>query len=168
MDLSQYGIQIERAQGSPVFRLTKIEKLSGRENSGNHHVYVRVWDRDGKRFTPNHLRIAANGLYYSLDKPNGVLEKGHGNVPMWESDTYAVSLYDGGQTVSDVAVGLHTRHRDEEPGNTWGHHSFYLEFTLTDANEPEPPEDVVGIVKAVQEWIDEGANLLMELERVLS
>ena len=56
-----------------------------------------------------------------------------------------MSFWVGGLgTKSDTVTGVHTGHADEETGNTWGHHSFYIVWQLMSGDVvPEPPIDPV-------------------------
>lgn len=143
MDLGKYGIHIERTIEQPCYRLTSITKLPGEVNRGAHNIFVRVWNEAGYRYTPPDMRIKAAGgqaVYVPLDKPASPMERGHGDVPMYASTTYTISIVDKNKTASDAVIGLHTRHADEEPGNTWGHHSFLLEFAHHTGSVPQPPQ----------------------------
>ena len=56
------------------------------------------------------------------------------DFPMGAGATYSVWMKgEQGESndPSDRVTGLHTRHKDEAPGNTWGHNSFYVVFQRT-------------------------------------
>lgn len=178
LDLDKYGITIGRtADRAPAYRLTQIRKLTGDENRGSQNIFVRVWDETGRRLTWPDLRIRASAgrpdvfRDYLLDKPATAIERGHGDVPMYPRTPYTVSIVDARGHRSDQVAGLRTDHPDEEQGNTWGHHSFYLEFTLTASSEdPWPPsgDDADGEVDpdraAVRVWLAEADDLIPQLE----
>lgn len=136
MDLDKYGIRIIRTLSQELaWRLVRIEKLTGAQNQGNHHVYINAYMEDGTRFVG--AKAISAGVLYALDKPDTFMEKGHGNVPMF-GNAMRVEMYGG---LSDAVEGLSTQHPDEEPGSTWGHHSFRLDFQWKAGDAIKPPID---------------------------
>lgn len=136
MNLDKYGIRIIRTLSQePAWRLVRIEKLTGAQNQGNHHVYINAYKTDGARAV--NAKAVSHGVLIPLDKPDTIMEKGHGNIPMW-GDAIGVEMYGG---LSDAVEGLSTRHPDEEPGNTWGHHSFRLDFQWKAGDAVKPTID---------------------------
>jgi hypothetical protein len=134
-----YGVTVNLAaaqSGTQYWRIIGIVHLTGAQNMGNHHVYCDVLDKDGKRITGAKIAIKNFGQfvgYVTIDKP---AEEAGANVPMNSGDT--IDLYLPG-LASDEAQGFHTRHADEEIGNTWGHHSFYVVWQrVTAGSEPGP------------------------------
>lgn len=171
MDLSKYGIHIERTIEQPCYRLTSITKMPGDINRGAHNVFVRVWNKQGYRYTPPDVRIKAMGVsteYARLDKPASPMERGHGDVPMYASTTYTISIVDDAKTASDVVIGLHTRHPDEEAGNTWGHHSFVLEFHRhTGVVQPPQPSPRDKLFDKLYGLMQQQVDVVAELEKLL-
>lgn len=143
-DAGGYGIAVTLVTVPPdtvCFRIIGIHHLTGPENMGNHHVYCDVLDEEGKRINGAVIAFDNNGLIGSvtIDKPDN--EPG-ANIPMNFGDTFNVKA---SGLASDEAKGFHTRHEDEEPGNTRGHHSFYVVWQRTLAGQDPDPEPTPGL-----------------------
>jgi hypothetical protein len=82
-----------------------------------------------------------------VEKPPGVPG---GSFPMWKSQDYAVAALglEGHELPSDRVTGLHIRHPDEAPGNTWGHHSFSVLFVRTQVERISGTAAEVAVVLA--------------------
>ena len=173
MDLSKYGIHVQYTADAPNYHLTDITKLDGNSNRGKQNIFVRVWDEKGIREMRPDLRIKVEGgpsvEFARLDKPTDIMERGHGDVPMYASTTYNISITDSRNPSSDKVIGLHTRHPDEEPGNTWGHHSYLLEFKYVPKSETTPPLNDMKerLFERMKQLMDEQADVLGELEKML-
>lgn len=142
-EAAEYGVSIVPARENPnkiIWRCIGIHHLTGPENGGNHHVYLDVLDEKGKRIEGARLMVINNGkvpYQVMIDKPTN--EAG-ANIPMYFNDT--LSVYVAGDIPGDKVEGFHTRHEDEEPGTSRGHHSFYVVWQRQVATEPEPePEE---------------------------
>jgi hypothetical protein len=135
----KYGIAVIKPSptlGKVQWRCIGVHHLTGEENAGNHHVYLDVLDEKGNRINGARLMVVNNGkvpYQVTIDKPAG--EAG-ANVPMYWNDILAI--YIAGDHPGDRVVGFHTRHEDEEPGTTRGHHSFYVVWQRVAVAEPEP------------------------------
>ena len=133
MDLSKYGVQIKKTELSDyAWRVDKVEKLSGEENAGGHHIYIRAYDEHGIRVEG--VSVKSGGYSYMLDKPGTLMEKGHGDIPMFPGAVYEVEMIGGG----DMVTGLHTSFPTDEPGNSWHHHSFRITFVWRKAKGELP------------------------------
>ncbi|MEZ4684155.1 MAG: hypothetical protein R2932_59090 [Caldilineaceae bacterium] len=172
LDLERYGVKIVPVSDRGIaYRLTGIEKLSGEENRGAHNIFVCVFDANGDRLRTDDLRIraviAGNDIVYKpLDKPDTAIERGHGDIPMAPGSRYSVSIIDTRDHPSDVVTGLRSDYPDEEPGSTWGHHSFRLEFTLTgdqSTGPVEPPTEGEIDRAALRAWLAEADDLMPQL-----
>lgn len=146
-DAEAYGVTIALATvplNQAYFRIIGIHHLTGAENVGNHHVYLEVLDENGQRINGAFVGFVNNNLTGSVMIDKGDNEPG-ANIPMNSGDTFNVKA--SGLT-SDEAKGFHTRHKDEEIGNTWGHHSYYVVFQRTPAgSEPDPiPDPTPGLL----------------------
>lgn len=151
---ARYGVQVNELSKTTVpvnakqyWRVVGVHHLTGPENSGNHHVYCDVLDGDGKRVNNSRLSLTegnAAPLFAVVDKPAN--EAGT-NFPLWSKTkaTIAVTYPPNSPFPSERVTGIRTDHADEEIGNTWGHHSFYVVFQLTTIPEPkaapEPEEE---------------------------
>jgi hypothetical protein len=153
-DATGYGVEILYTAapgfGEAYFQIIGVHHLKGEENRGNHHVYGDVLDENGKRINGARIDLyqTESNKFHGImivDKPPN--EPGT-NAPMFWNDTFTVVVnYDNLQ--SEKVKGFHTRHGDEGPGNTRGHHSFYFVAQRKRVGsgppppdpEPEPPED---------------------------
>lgn len=129
------------------WRVSSVFVPAGAMNAGKHNIYVDAYGLDGKPLRNIEARVlpqfgSEQPYTLKLDKP--VTEPGT-NVPMFSQQTYAVEM---AGYPSERVTGMHTRHPDEGPGNTWGHWSFHMVFDLTPVPsgatpppepEPEPP-----------------------------
>lgn len=146
---SKYGISVKAATvppGSPYWRITEVYHLTGNENGGNHHAYCEVLDETGKRVKGARLKLSQAGqpdVFAVIDKPDN--EAGT-NFPLWSENLASVTVIwpQENPYPSDTVEGIRTSHPDEEPGNTWGHHSFLTTWQLTKAGtdpDDDPPTD---------------------------
>jgi hypothetical protein len=169
-DAAKYGIQVKSIKDLSVplnsqqyWRVIGIHHLTGAENMGNHHVYGDVVDGDGKRLNGARLVLTQSStapLFAVVDKPAN--EAGT-NFPMWSNTrgTVAVSWPANNPLPSEEVGILRSDHADEEVGNTWGHHSFYVVFQLTTVMQTEqvppekqiPPEPPAGSPLSLEETI---------------
>src|SRR5688572_14027360 len=140
-DAAGYGVTIT-AVPDPTklhWRVIGVHHLTGPENHGQHNVFVDVLDEQGKRIEQTRLDIfQADGTsrgYMVIDKPPN--EPGS-NTPMHWNDTLTVIVNRDGLP-SEKANGMHTRHPDEGPGTTRGHHSFYVVWQRRRAGGPVTP-----------------------------
>jgi len=135
-ELERYDIRIEESLADSAYR-AGIFKPTPEENGGKFHVYVSTFrlEEDKEDYE---LRVPVTGVPIIAEttgnpplrieqrtweeKPLG--EPGV-NFPMDKQATYNIAV---GDKPSDVVFGLHTRHPDEGPGSTWGHHSFHIHY----------------------------------------
>lgn len=133
---AKYGVTIKKLSEISVplgakkyWRVVGVHHLTGAENRGNHHVYCDILDEDGVRINNSKLVLTqgnAAPVFAVVDKPAN--EAGT-NFPMWSSTRATVAVKDS--LPSEAVSGLRSDHADEEIGNTWGHHSFYVVFQRT-------------------------------------
>ncbi len=131
-DATAYEVKVNPAvnvgNGQNYWRVVGIHHLTGAENRGNHHVYADVLDENGRRINGSRLVLmqgGSNPLYAVIDKPAN--EAGT-NFPMWSNTKGALAVE--GAPSESVGV-LRSDWADEDSGNTWGHHSFYVVFQRT-------------------------------------
>jgi hypothetical protein len=141
----RYGIAIKQLKDITVplnakqyWRLIGLHHLTGQENKGNHHIYCDVLDGTGRRINQARMQLqqASSAPEYAVvDKPAN--EAGT-NFVMWSNTraTVSVSFPADSPLPSEAVSGLRSDLPDEEIGTTWGHHSWYLVFQLT--NIPQP------------------------------
>jgi hypothetical protein len=140
---ADYGINVIKAPAGPAWRCIGIFKLAPQENRGRHNVFVDVLDELGNRTR----QPVINWTWYMdaptqtvrLDKPDN---EPAADIPVEKS--YTVTLRVNGDGLpSDSVGGIHTRHRDEGEGNTYGHFSYYIVFQRQRKNIITPPVDPV-------------------------
>jgi len=151
---TKYGVQVKTLDDTGVpleakqyWRVIGVHHLTGAENMGNHHAYCDVVDADGKRIQSARVVLEQSNtapLFAVVDKPPN--EAGT-NFPMWSNTRATVSVaWPADNPLPSEKVGvLRTDHPDEEVGNTWGHHSFYVVFQLatiskTETTAPQQPK----------------------------
>ena len=143
-DAVAYGVRIEPAvvaAGQPYWRAARVHHLTPAENGGNHHIFLDVFDGVRCQGNPFGARIFGARLKVTWQDDEAIvtIEKPLGepgiNFPMWKSQLCSVQALGlpGDELPSDRVTGLHIRHPDEAPGNTWGHHSFAITFVRTKA-----------------------------------
>ncbi|MCB0212244.1 MAG: hypothetical protein KDJ52_23085 [Anaerolineae bacterium] len=147
---NNYGVKIKNLseisvplEAKKYWRVVGVHHLTGAENMGNHHVYCDVLDEDGVRINGSRLVLTQGNVapvFAVVDKP---AQEAGTNFPMWASTRATVAVHH--DLPSESVTGLRIDHADEEIGNTWGHHSFYIVFQIT----PIPPavEEVTEIPK---------------------
>jgi hypothetical protein len=161
-DAAPYGVLVERVAdpGQPHWRVIGIHHLTGAENVGNHNVFADVLDENGVRIDGAHLLAVNNDLPPALVRIDKPPHEPGTNFPMFKNDTYNVAVHgpDDAPLPSDRVINLHTRHADEEPGNTLFHHSFFVVFQQTGGVEP----DITTLNETL--WA-EGEQLIIPLDR---
>ncbi len=145
----RYGVEIKTIDqvsiavgATQYWRVIGVHHLTGAENMGNHHIYCDVLDEDGKRLNGSRLVMqqgTSAPLYAVIDKP---AHEAGTNFPMWSTTmaAVAVSTPEDNPLPSESATGIRSSHPDEEVGNTWGHHSFYVVFQRTKLSSEGPPK----------------------------
>ncbi len=143
-----YGVAVLPTDepAAPQYRVAGIRHLSGTENNGNHHAYIDVIDTDGLRLWNTMVGVHQHGVgqfFARVDKP--AHEPGCNHVLNLNVSNNTIFISEAGYQ-SERVTGLKSDHPDEGPGNTRGHHSFYMVFVrldrpleITPPTEPEPP-----------------------------
>lgn len=141
-DAAAYGVTIEPAQvadGQLYWRVIGVHHLLPHENEGNHTILVEALDESGNRIRQDKAFAASQWHGQPGDPDVKALDKASHDpmgcdFPMGKEATYAVWMkgikVDQGEPndPTDRVDHLHTRHKDEGPGNTIGHHSFFVVF----------------------------------------
>lgn len=160
-DAGPYGVQVERVADprQPHWRVIGVHHLTGPENMGNHNVFCDILDEEGHRIQGAHLLATNNNLPSSLIKIDKPPHEPGTNFPVFKNDTYTVAVHgpDHAPLPSERVINLHTRHPDEESGNTLFHHSFFVVFQKTGG---------APIVTTLEDtlWSD-GESLIIPLDR---
>lgn len=148
----EYGVDVRQVPDLedlryPYYRCICVKHLMPEQNRSRHAVFVRVNDEYGNRIYDPSLRIGwtwegrhpnQGAPPAKLDKPDGILEMGHGNIDLYNGMVVSCWIESADQsqvTVSDTVTGIHTNHPDERAagGEIWnsiGHHSFLVVFQL--------------------------------------
>jgi hypothetical protein len=142
-DASPYGVSVEAIEGA-VYEVIGIHHLDQSENVGKHNIYVQVLDQQGERNDQVPVLWTWEGrtdaaLMLALDKP---LDEPAGNISLDLGQTVSLWIGPASARLSDVASGFHTRHPDEPPGNTIGHHSYLVVFQHLPAGGGSPPPPI--------------------------
>ena len=134
-DAGQFGVEIHRMNNGTTWRVLGVHHLTPSENQSKHNVYVDIvgsshqasigWTWIGRKAdeaNPNK----------PLDKPNN---EPNGNVDLYPSMNAQVWIND--LNMSDRVFGLRTdlpegKGPNGEIWNSYGHHSFYILFKLTE------------------------------------
>lgn len=163
-DAVAYGADIQEAEvadGEQYWRVIGIHHLLPKENEGDHTILVEALDEQGNRIRQGKLHAAStfeNNQHppkvSALDKSD--MDPMGCDFPMFKDATYSVWIkgaHRDANDPSDRVEKLHTRHRDEAPGNTIGHHSFYVVFQRTRKGPTVLDPEAVRI--AAQKLLDE-------------
>ena len=138
-DAPKYGVKIREAEapdGELYWRVIGVHHLSPAENGGDHTILVDALDEQGNRIRQGKA-WAASTFENNADPPKvSALDKvdtdpAGCDFPMGKNATYSVWMQGDSRDANDPSERvekLHTRHADEAPGNTIGHHSFYVVF----------------------------------------
>lgn len=147
-EAKNYGVIVEPASATgTAWRAVNVRHLSGHENNGRHNIFVKVFDSNGNR--DRNLALRASWKWEGqrvdeyarpaqLDKRDG--EIGHGDIPL-EKGQVATVWISGNGMLSDRVSGIHIMHANEDAGNSWGHHSFAIEFQKLEMPTMQPPVD---------------------------
>lgn len=160
-DALAYNVRImpiATSLGQQYYRVLGIHHLTPEENRGNRHLFCDVLDERGERIYNQRLQVQNNNIVTQIviDKP---LNEPGSNAPMVFGDT--LNIWCLGLN-SESGVGFNTRYPDEAPGNTLGHHSFYIVFERVtdtgtpgpDPEPPDPPQPVPGLPPEAWEELD--------------
>lgn len=162
LDDPPYKAVIQSPQ-NPIWRVLGIYHLNPEENKapneafGKHHVWVEMLCKQGDREGFRAIHWTWQGRQNNEAAPDVFAgQKPHNelvNIPL--NLGMIVSVRTQG---SDVVHGLSSNHPDEGPGNTIGHHSFFVCFEEIDQDEPDPPDpdpdpETADLIMR-KEWLD--------------
>jgi hypothetical protein len=129
------------------FRIIGIRKFTPQENGGKHNLFMEVVDENGNRHKNVYIEWGWEGQLPNqesrpilLDKPEN---EAYGNIVIWANQTIwaEVKSVNGKEVESDRIVNVNTRLPDEAPGNTYGHHSFFVVWQDVSEVATEPTPD---------------------------
>lgn len=132
------------------WRLVKLRHLTCEENAGKHNLFTAFYYLDGTRVEEGWQNKV--GWKKSADISGELpLEKNeiiaedliHGNLDLYWNDNASLEYLNLNGSIFQIQriSGVHTRHPDECPGNSLGHHSFiavYEERIGPDAGDNTP------------------------------
>ena len=173
--LSKYDLEIALpdeavAPGQLYWKIVLVKRLPGAENNGGHNLYLDVLDKDGDRLKDAVVTVHnVNNVVMpiQIDKP----PEEFNDIPIWKEDLFTASVdFQSTGYMSEFITGIHTRHADEEIGNTWGHFSFLVVWQLVqqpfqDPQQPEEPEEpensgcniiLATVIKILESWKERG------------
>jgi hypothetical protein len=166
-DAAAYGVQIQEAlvaDGEQYWRVIGVHHLLPAENESTHTILVEALDEDGNRIRQG--KVFAASTWEGRQEPADVkaLDKASSDpmgcdFPMGAGATSSVWIkgrQSDAEDASDRVAGLHTRHKDEAPGNTWGHHSYYVAFQRTRKGPGVKDQDAM--LQAARRLRDEQIN----------
>lgn len=149
---TKYGVVITPAVVQPgqwYWKCVLVRHLTGKENHGQHHVFINALNAGGSRargvwagWSWEGKRLDERADPVVLDKPP--TDFAMGNIAMHWDQKVAVRMIgqdQGDPDISDEVGWFHTAFEDEEAGNTRGHHSFQVVFQLVQAGRPPQPQD---------------------------
>jgi hypothetical protein len=137
-------IEINSPSGSQ-WRVLGIHKLTPEENNGNHNVFLEVYCKQNEREGMRAVYWDWQGRHGTEDAPGPVFmaQKGKDDLmdlPIHVPMKIRVWIQNG-----DSVQWFHSEWPDEAPGNTWGHHSYFVCFQesawFEDVPAPEPDPD---------------------------
>jgi len=118
--------------------------LTPDENSGKHVLYLEAMDENNNRVFGTAFKWGWEGQRPDEPSPDLIDDKPPNelvNLVIWANQIIWAGVRD--TIPSGEIKNVRSTHPDEPPGNTWGHHSFYVAFKRVEGNdggEPEPPE----------------------------
>jgi hypothetical protein len=136
----KYGVRVTPppgiSKGTIYWEATVVTHLTGQQNHGQHHIFVDVKSVGARVQQAKIIARQEDGSLKGIAVIDKVGPYGT-DIPMYFNDTLSIYVeFDG--FLSDTVRGLHTRHEDEEAGNTRGHHSFAVLFEKRPYQEAGP------------------------------
>ncbi len=180
-DAITYGVEIV-VLNNLSWKVLGVHHLTPGENRGNHNVYIEMLCKQNEREGSWPIHWTQEGRRLNQNAPDVFA----GQKPLNELVDIPLNL---GMEVSvwphagEVVAGLSSNHlssNHETPGNTIGHHSFFVCFQEVDLNkpvpqpdplpipQPKPPTPVIIKVTANLEWLktlpeDDQGNIIFEI-----
>jgi len=118
--------------------------LTPDENAGKHVLYLEAMDEENNRIFGTAFKWGWEGQRPDEPSPDLIDDKPPNelaNIVIWANQIIWAGVRDA--IPSGEVKNVRSTHPDEAPGNTWGHHSFYVAFKRVEGDnggEPEPPE----------------------------
>ena len=99
------------------------------ENGGKHNLYLEAIDENNNRLFGVAFKWGWEGQGPNEPSPDVVDDKPpseQANIVIWANQVIWAGVRDS--IPSGEVQKIRSTHPDEGPGNTWGHHSFYVAF----------------------------------------
>jgi hypothetical protein len=157
-DAESYGVIIQSAANLD-WKVLGVHHLTPDENKGNHNVYIEVLCKQNEREGFRAIHWTWEGRQPNESAPDVFA----GQKPLNELVNIPINV---GMVVSvwphlgETVLNLRSDHPDEETGNTFGHHSFFVCFQEVDADggqlpEPDPePANATIEISANIDWLN--------------
>ena len=133
-DANSFGIEVQ-VNKNAVWKVIGIHHLTSTENSGNHHLYIDVLDKHGKKYDSSvWLRYGIDGMEPILQQTSSThMNEPVATHPLFLRNPVSVSvagLSSSSNEASDRILNIHTGHPAEggDNGNSFNHHSFFVVF----------------------------------------
>ena len=139
---------VDLQPGQTYYEAIMVYHLTGAENRGGHYIYLDLirgeHEADGPQ--PIHCQHCIEFNWEGSDIQTLTPDKNWqfepmGNLTMFGGAKFV--MWVRGSFPSRVVLGLTATHPDEGPGNTIGHHSFYVIWrrqVWQGTGEPDPPD----------------------------
>ena len=114
--------------------------LTPEENRGKHNLFIEAIDENNNRIFGTAFKWGWEGQGINEPSPDVIDDKPPNelaNIVVWANQIIWTGVRD--DIPSGQVEKVRTTHPDEAPGNTWGHHSFYVAFKRVEGDETEPP-----------------------------
>lgn len=156
-DAADYGVRIDSFPNR-TWRVLGIHHLTPEENRGLHNVYVEMLCRQNEREAFRAIHWTWQGRQLHEAAPDVFA----GEKPLHELVDIPINLgmvVDVWTNGGEVAAGFSSDHPDERPGNTIGHHSYFVCFQeiggedeIEDPPGDSPEDEIVMTIK--KSWFD--------------
>jgi hypothetical protein len=122
--------------------------LTAEENNGKHVLYLEALDENNNRIFGTAFKWGWEGQRPDESSPDLIDDKPPNelvNLVIWANQILWTGVRDA--IPSGEVKNVRSTHPDEAPGNTWGHHSFYVAFKRVEGDDggtepPEPPPEL--------------------------
>ncbi len=145
---AQYEIIITQPdvnEGEKYWACIGAYHLTPQENNGKHNLFLEALDENNNRVFKTAFKWGWEGQGINEASPDVIDDKPPNelaNLAIWANQIIWAGIRDA--IPSGEVHKVRSTHPDEAPGNTWGHHSFFVAFKRVtggdDGGGPEPPE----------------------------
>ena len=153
--------------------------LTPDENAGKHVLFLEAMDEENNRIFGTAFKWGWEGQGPNEPSPDLIDDKPPNelvNLVIWANQIIWTGVRDA--IPSGEVKNVRSTHPDEPPGNTWGHHSFYVAFKRVTADDggviepPEPPDiecgDILKLAESALKRIETAEAELAEAKKDLN